>query len=325
MDENIVSEAVSHLLSVQVRSIAALQDPESIGEILQVAEEINERDGRVIVSGIGKSGDVSKKISSTFNSIGVPSHFIHPVEALHGDLGGLSSQDIVILISNSGNTEEVIDFWKYLSSGDITTVAITSSPDSKLGQQTDYHVSTKVDEEGAVVELVPMTSATVTMVIGDCIINALIANWDFDRGDYGDLHPGGAIGKCIFLNVEDISYEDIPRTYPSDKLAQVAVKIGEGGKGIAVIQDDENQVQGILTDGDIRRLIENGTDLHDIEAKDVMITDPITVTPDTGAMRALEILEDDNVTQLVVTDESNRFCGVVHISDITSEGLDTYN
>ena len=321
MDGTDVRDAVYHTLSVQENSIATLQDAETVAEITRVAEVISEEDGRVVFSGIGKSGDVGKKVSSTFNSIGVSSHFIHPVEALHGDLGALSAEDVVVLISNSGNTDEMVELLQFLRSFDATTVAITSDPESKLGTRADHHINTKTEGEGAVVELVPMASATVTMVIGDCIANALMADRDFSKQEYGHFHPGGTIGKRLLLTVEDLLYEDIPKTRPTDTLAQVALKIGEGGKGIAVIQNGENEVKGILTDGDIRRLIESGSNLHDVVAGEVMNTNPITVSPETPAIKALEVIEKNNITQLVVTSESEVLHGVVHIHDIMEEGL----
>ncbi len=318
-----VRDAVYRTLSVQENSIATLQNTETVAEITRVAEVINEENGRVVFSGIGKSGDVGKKVSSTFNSIGVSSHFIHPVEALHGDLGGLSAEDVVVLISNSGNTDEMVELLQFLSSFDATTVAITSDPESKLGTRGDYHINTKIEEEGAVVELVPMASATVTMTIGDCIANALMADRDFSKQEYGHFHPGGTIGKRLLLTVEDLLYEDIPKTRPSDTLAEVALKISEGGKGIAVVQDDENYAKGILTDGDIRRLIESGTDFHNVVAEEVMIIDPITVRPGTSAIRALEILKNEDISQLPVTDNQDQFKGVVHVHDIIEAGLST--
>ena len=321
MDGADVRDAVYHTLSIQEKSIATLQDTEAVAEITRVAEVISEEDGQVVISGIGKSGDVGKKVSSTFNSIGVSSHFIHPVEALHGDLGAVSSEDVVVLISNSGNTDEMVELLQFLRSFDATTVAITSDPESKLGTRADYHINTRVEEEGAVVELVPMASATVTMVIGDCIANAMMADRDFSKQEYGHFHPGGTIGKRLLLTVEDLLHEDIPKTRPADTLAQVALKISKGGRGIAVVQDDENYVKGILTDGDIRRLIESGTDFHDVVAEEVMITDPITTSVDMAAIRALEVIEENNISQLVVTDDSDQFLGVVHIHDIMERGL----
>lgn len=314
-------EVIAHTLSVQSEALASLRGSDTTDQILRVARMVEELDGRVVFSGVGKSGDVAKKIVATFNSIGVPSHFLHPVEALHGDLGSISDSDVVFLISNSGNTDEMCDLLQYLTSLDVTTVAITSDHESTLSQNAEYHINTHVNEEGAVVEQVPMASATVTMVVGDCLANALMAYRNFDKHNFGHFHPGGTIGKRLLLDVEDLLYSDIPTTYPSDTLAEVALKTSDGGKGIAVVQDEEGAVLGALTDGDIRRLLEDGVDMHDVVAEEAMVTDPITVSPNTSAIEALETIEQHSITQLLVTDDEGYFEGVVHIHDIMQTGL----
>ena len=316
-----IRDAISQAVSVQSDAINTLSNEETIEQIYRVALEIDEADGRVAFSGIGKSGDVAKKIVDTFNSIGVTSHFVHPVEALHGDLGALSSGDVMILISNSGNTDEMVELLKFIGHFDPTTVSITSNPDSELAQQSEYHINTKVTDEGAVVDLVPMASATATMVVGDCLANALMAMQDFDRTQYGHFHPGGTIGKRLLLDVSDLLYSDIPRTKPSDTLAEVAVQMSKGSKGIAVIRDEQDLVLGILTDGDIRRLVEAGTDFNEVTAEEVMTTNPVVVSPEDSAIKVLEIIENKDITQIVVTTEKNIFEGVVHVHDIMKEGL----
>ena len=316
-----IRDAISQAVSVQSNAIDTLSNEETIEQIYRVALEIDEADGRVAFSGIGKSGDVAKKIVDTFNSIGVTSHFVHPVEALHGDLGALSSGDVMILISNSGNTDEMVELLEFIGHFDPTTVSITSNPDSELAQQSEYHINTKVTDEGAVVDLVPMASATATMVVGDCLANALMAMQDFDRTQYGHFHPGGTIGKRLLLDVSDLLYSEIPRTKPSDTLAEVAVQMSKGSKGIAVIRDEQDTVQGIFTDGDIRRVVEAGTDFNEVTVEEVMTTDPVVVSPEDSAIKALETIEDYDITQVVVTNSEGRFEGVVHLHDIMKEGL----
>lgn len=322
MDENVRS-SISQVVSVQSDTLARLGSQETISEVYRVASKINQADGRVAFSGIGKSGDIAQKIVDTFNSIGVTSHFVHPVEALHGDLGALSSGDVVVLISNSGSTDEMIELLKFITHFDPVTVSITSDPDSQLAQQSDYHINTKATDEGAVVDLIPMASATATMVIGDCIANALMTMRGFDKKQYGHFHPGGTIGKRLLLDVEDLLYTELPTAKPSDTIAEVVLQMSNGGKGIGVVCDDDNRVLGVLTDGDIRRLVETGDDFNTTLAKDVMTSDPITVSPDTPAIKALEIIEEYDITQLVVTNNGGEFEGVIHIHDIMSEGLTT--
>ncbi len=319
--EQTVSNVITRTLQVQSDAIETLDNSESIDQIKQAAQIIDNAEGRTVFTGIGKSGDVGKKIVATFNSIGSSSYFIHPVEALHGDLGMISEEDVVVLISNSGNTDEMVELLQFLDYFDPRTIAITSNPDSDLGEGADHHISTRVAEEGAIVDLVPMASATATMVIGDCIANALMHLRNFGKQEFRHFHPGGVIGKRLLLNVEDIMYTEIPRTKRDDTLAEAAVKMSEGEKGIAVVRDRNNMLLGILTDGDLRRLIESGTNLHDVVVEDVMVTDPITVSCNTPVLQALEILEQHNITQLVVTTENNEFEGLIHIHDIMQEGI----
>jgi arabinose-5-phosphate isomerase len=316
-----IAEAIERTLTVQSSTIDEMQNPRTVEEITAVARTIDGADGTVVLTGVGKSGDVGKKITATFNSIGVTSNFLHPVEALHGDLGIVSEDDVIVLISNSGNTDEMVELLKVLSAFDPTTVAITSSAESKLGTRTDHHIETGVSEEGSLVDQVPMASATATMVVGDCIANTLMCLQNFEEEDFGYLHPGGTIGKQLLLDVSDILYDNIPKTSPDDTLAETAVDMSRGEKGIAVIRDDDDRVLGILTDGDVRRLIETGTDFHEVVASDVMTEDPITIAPDASAIRALNVIEEHDVTQIVVTEEEGRFRGVVHFHDIMQEGL----
>jgi len=315
-------ELIQRTLTIQRSAIDRLNDDLTIEEIISAAQVIDDADGRVVLAGVGKSGDIAKKITATFNSVGVSSNFLHPVEALHGDLGVVSEEDVIVLISNSGNTDEMVELLQVLSTFDPMTIAITSDSNSKLGTKADYHIDTRVDAEGSIVDLVPMASATATMVAGDCIANALMHLQNFEEEDFGYLHPGGTIGKRLLLDVNDVMYEGVPRTEPDDTLAQAAVKMSKGGKGIAVVQDDDGHVLGILTDGDVRRLIESEIDFHEEVAREVMIEDPITISPDEPAIRALNIIEDHDITQLVVT-EDGLFRGVVHFHDIIQEGLST--
>lgn len=315
------SGIISETIRNQSVAIANLDDENTTEQIRTAAQLIDDADGRVTITGVGKSGDVSKKIVSTLNSIGISSNFIHPVEALHGDLGVLSSDDVVIFVSNSGNTNEIVELSQFVDQFDPTTIAITSDPTSKLAERADHHINTKISDEGSVVDLVPMASTTATMVVGDCIANALMESKDFTKDDFGQFHPSGTIGKRLLLNVDDLLYTDIPRTELDDTLAEVSLKMSKGGKGIAVVQDDTGRVRGILTDGDIRRLLQNDTDLHDVVAESVMITDPVTITSDVSAVKTLEIMEQKDISQLVVVDDQDRFSGVIHFHDIIEEGL----
>ena len=179
-------EVIENTIAVQSTSVAELSDEKTVSQIKRGAQIIDKTDGHVIFSGIGKSGDVGKKLVSTFNSIGVSSHYIHPVEAFHGDIGVLSEDDVAILISNSGNTEEMVELSQILRSIGPATISITSDPSSKLGRQSDHHINTNVTKEGAIVDLIPMASATTTMVVGDCLANVLMTQNGFGENDFAE-------------------------------------------------------------------------------------------------------------------------------------------
>ncbi|MFC7129453.1 KpsF/GutQ family sugar-phosphate isomerase [Haloferax chudinovii] len=311
---------VVETLRTQSTALTKLADSDSLSDIVGAANVIHDSGGRVIVTGIGKSGDISKKITSTLTSIGQPSFFIHPVEAQHGDLAVISEDDVVILISNSGNTSEVVDLAYFANSFEATTIAITSDPESELGQLADVHIDTKVDEEGAFVDLVPMTSTTVTMAIGDAIANIVMCLSNFDEEQFANFHPGGTIGKRLLLTVEDVMSDDIDSVSESHSLVETIYKMSEGGKGIAVITDKNGGVEGVITDGDLRRLIETGFDFHDTTAGEVMTSDPISVSPSDSVVTALQLLEDRSITQLVV-ERDGKFDGILHIHDLMSEGI----
>ena len=314
-------ELITETLETQAASLEALVGTATINEIEDAARLIHNGDGRIILTGIGKSGDIAKKISSTLSSIGESSYFIHPVEAQHGDLGAITSADTIVLLSNSGNTKEVVEFAFFANRFDAPTVAITSNPESELADTADVHVNTRVSEEGALVDLVPMTSATVTMAIGDAIANSIMDLKEFDEERFAHYHPGGTIGKRLLLTVEDVMYSDLPTAHPSDTLLEGIYKMSEGGKGILVVTSDSNEVVGVITDGDLRRLVESDIDFRTTAVGDAMTSDPITIDPTSSALQALDLLEENGITQVVVAANGGEFNGIVHFHDLVSEGI----
>ncbi len=311
---------IQQTLETQAEALEALVETDTIAEIERAAELIHNGEGRVILTGIGKSGDIAKKISSTLSSIGESSFFIHPVEAQHGDLGAISVADIVILLSNSGNTSEVVEFAFFANRFDVKTIAITSDPESELADVADVHVDTRVAEEGALVDLVPMASTTVTMAIGDAIANAIMSLKEFDEERFAHYHPGGTIGKRLLLTVEDVMYTDLPTASPDETLLEAVTKMSEGGKGIVVVTDEDREVLGVITDGDLRRLVESSLNFRESTVGDAMTLDPITIEPTAAAVRALNVLDNYGITQVIVAD-NGRFEGIVHFHDLVSEGI----
>jgi len=313
-------DLINQTLKTQASGLEALVDTETVEEIERAAELIHGSDGRVILTGIGKSGDIAKKISSTLSSIGESSFFIHPVEAQHGDLGAISAADTLILLSNSGNTTEVVEFAFFAGRFDVQTVAITSDSGSELADVSDVHIDTRVSEEGALVDLVPMASTTVTMAIGDAIANAIMSLNEFDAERFAHYHPGGTIGKRLLLTVEDVMYTDLPTVNPDETLLEAVSKMSQGGKGIIVVTDENRELVGVITDGDLRRLVESSLDFRESTVGETMTRDPVTIEPSAAAVRALDVLDEYGITQVVVADD-DRFEGIVHFHDLVSEGI----
>jgi arabinose-5-phosphate isomerase len=318
MEEN---ELIIDTLSSESESIKSLINDGSISEIRNSADVIANADDIVAFSGVGKSGDVAKKIVSTFNSVGTPSYFLHPVEALHGDVGMLSEDSVIVLISNSGNTDEMTNLLNVINEIDPTTISITSDPESELGIQSDHHINTRVSEEGGVVEMVPMASATTTMVIGDCLANVLMLKNNFDERDFATYHPGGTIGKKLDFDIGDLPGETIAPILPNETLIEASLRMSEGEKGIVVVVDDSNKVLGVVTDGDLRREINKGTDAETTQVRKVMSSDPTTMIESRPAIEALRIMENEDIGQVVLTNHSGEYRGVVHMRELVREGI----
>lgn len=312
---------ITQTLSIQSEAIENLSDDKILNQVNEAARYVNDADGITAFSGIGKSGDIARKLVSTFNSIGEQSHYIHPVEALHGDVGVMSEDSAVILISNSGNTEEMVDFLYILRSIDPTTISITSDPTSKLGTQSDHHISTNISREGAIVDLVPMASATATMVIGDCLANVLMNENGFSEEDFAEYHPGGTIGKKLDFEVKDLINGKIDPVDPEISLIEASLRISEGEKGIVAVVDDNNQVLGVVTDGDLRREISKGTNAEQTNIQQFMTSNPVTMLENQPAIDALKTMEKKNIGQVVLVDQFNKYNGIVHMRDLVREGI----
>jgi len=314
-------EVIKNTITVQSTAIADLADDKTVGQIERGAQIIDKTDGHVIFSGIGKSGDVGKKLVSTFNSIGISSHYIHPVEAFHGDIGVLSEDDVAILISNSGNTEEIVELSQILRNIGSTTISITADPSSKLGRQSDHHINTNVTKEGAIVDLIPMASATATMVVGDCLANVLMSQNGFSENDFAEYHPGGTIGKKLDFEVGDLINKVIEPGDPKQSLLEASLQMSEGEKGIIAVVDNDHQVLGVVTDGDLRREISRGIDARQTTVDKVMTADPVTMLQDEPAIEALKTMEELEIGQIVLTNEDNKYRGIIHMRDLVREGI----
>ena len=277
--------------------------------------------GRVIVTGIGKSANIATKIVATFNSTGTPAIFMHAADAIHGDLGTVQNNDVVICISKSGNTPEIKVLVPLIQNYGNKIIAITGNTDSFLGTNADFTLNTYVNKEACPNNLAPTTSTTAQLVMGDALAVCLLKLKGFSSTDFAKYHPGGALGKRLFLRVSDlIKNNEIPKVDKKSNISKVIIEITEKRLGVtAVVEDD--QIVGIITDGDIRRMLTKSTDISTMFASDIMSKNPKTISIDAMAIDALETLETNDITQILVTNNSNEYLGVVHLHDLIKEGI----
>ncbi|MEE3998875.1 KpsF/GutQ family sugar-phosphate isomerase [Tenacibaculum sp. FZY0031] len=278
--------------------------------------------GRVIVTGIGKSANIATKMVATFNSTGTPAVFMHAADAIHGDLGNVQEDDIVICISKSGNTPEIKVLVPLIKSSHNKIIAITGNPDSFLGKNADFLLNSFVDKEACPNNLAPTTSTTAQLVLGDALAVCLLELRGFTSSDFAKYHPGGALGKRLYLRVSDlIKNNELPKVKSTDKVTQVIVEISEKRLGVTAVIDDNDKITGIITDGDIRRMLSKTTKIDELTAADIMSTTPKTIDVDAMAVEALDTLENNNITQILVTDTDCNYVGVVHLHDLIKEGI----
>ena len=278
--------------------------------------------GRVIVTGIGKSANIANKIVATLNSTGTPAIFMHAADAIHGDLGNVQKDDVVICISKSGNTPEIKVLVPLIKNYGNKIVAITGNIDSFLGKNADFPLNTFVEKEACPNNLAPTTSTTAQLVMGDAIAVCLLKLNNFSSKDFAKYHPGGALGKQLYLRVSDlIKNNQVPKVLENDSIAKVIVEISEKRLGVTAVLNAQNAIVGIITDGDIRRMLSKTTKIDDFTARDIMGKNPKTILDDAMAVEALERLENNNITQILVTDTVNKYIGVVHLHDLIKEGI----
>lgn len=282
--------------------------------------KINSLSGRVIVSGIGKSAIIGSKIVATLNSTGTPSIFMHAAEAIHGDLGIIQNDDIIILLSKSGNTPEIKNLVPFIKQRNISIISITSEPNSYLAKNSDYLLNSRIEEEACLNNLAPTTSTTAQLVIGDAIAICLSKINGFNENDFAKHHPGGILGKKLYLKVDEIINKNLkPQLFESDDFKTIIDVISKNLLGAAVVVKDNKPI-GIITDGDIRRVFSNESNFNNILAKDLMSKNPFVIDSKTLASEALSIMNKNKITQIVVTKNGDYF-GLIHLHNILNEGL----
>ncbi|WP_371319552.1 arabinose-5-phosphate isomerase KdsD [Proteus mirabilis] len=287
-------------------------------------EKIFHCQGRVIVMGMGKSGHIGHKIAATFASTGTPSFFVHPGEASHGDLGMVTEKDIVLAISNSGEASEILALIPVLKRKQILLICMTRSPQSTMGKAADIHLCIKVPKEACPLGLAPTTSTTATLVMGDALAIALLRARGFTAEDFALSHPGGALGRKLLLHVSDLMNkdDDIPLVSKEATLREALVEITRKKLGMTVICDDNMLINGIFTDGDLRRIFDLGIDLNNAKISDVMTKGGIRISPDSLAVEALNLMQAKHITSLLVTEpDSDILLGVLHMHDLLQAGV----
>lgn len=281
---------------------------------------INNTKGRVIVSGIGKSAIIAQKIVATFNSTGTPSIFMHAADAIHGDLGLIQNEDIIICISKSGNTPEIKALVPFIKKTNNKLIAITGETNSYLSKKSDIVISSYVDNEACPNNLAPTTSTTAQLVIGDAIAVCLVKLRGFSPNDFAKYHPGGTLGKRLFLKVKDlIDTKSLPKVDASDLMKDVIIEISNKMLGIAVVLD-KNKIVGVITDGDLRRQLLKSQDISKVKANEIMSKNPKIINKNLLATEALLIMKTNKISQLIVA-EKNKYVGVLHIQSLIKEGI----
>jgi len=281
---------------------------------------IHNSEGRVIITGIGKSAIVASKIVATMNSTGTPAIFMHAADAIHGDLGIVQKDDVVICLSKSGNTPEIKVLVPLIKNMGNKLIGLTANRESYLGQKSDFVLHAYMTKEACPNNLAPTTSTTTQLVLGDALAVCLLHMRRFTDQDFAKYHPGGALGKKLYLKVEDvISNQIIPTVKPTDGIKEVILNISKNRLGATVV-NLESEILGIITDGDIRRMLENNENWNHLTAKDIMGENPKTIESTKLAAEALETLEHNNISQIIVTKEGS-YAGIIHLHDIIKEGI----
>lgn len=276
--------------------------------------------GRVIITGIGKSAIIANKIVATLNSTGTPAVFMHAADAIHGDLGLILEDDVVICISKSGNTPEIKVLVPLIKNGPNKMVAITGNTTSFLGQQADYVLNAYVEKEACPNNLAPTTSTTAQLVIGDALAVCLLELRGFSSNDFAKYHPGGALGKKLYLRVSDLANQNMkPEVSPETSIKQVIVEISEKMLGVTAVVEN-NEIVGIITDGDLRRMLSKSDSFEGLKAKDIMGSHPKRINYNAMAVDAMELMEEFGISQLLVEHDGN-YAGVVHLHDLIKEGI----
>ena len=303
------------VLDIEAAAVAALGQRLG-GEFGKAVVLILESRGRVVVSGIGKSGHIARKLAATFASTGTPAYFVHAGEAVHGDLGMITRDDVLIAISNSGENDELLTIVPLVKRLGGKLIAITGNETSSLAQEADIHLDARVDQEACPLNLAPTASTTAALALGDALAVALLDARGFSATDFARSHPGGALGRKLLTHVADVMRSDVPTLDESAAVPVALAAMTRGGMGMAVVLDAQASITGIFTDGDLRRAMERLGDLRGTPVAAVMTRHPRSIGARRLAVEAVEMMEANKINQLLVTDEAGKLCGALNMHDL---------
>ncbi len=318
--QNIIQKVAIEAIENELNSLKVLPNYIQSDFILAI-EKILSSNGRVVLTGIGKSAIIAQKISATMNSTGQPALFMHAADAIHGDLGMIQQNDVIIAISKSGNTPEIKALAPLLKQFGNTLIAIVGNINSELAKIADLVIDTTTDKEACPNNLAPTTSTTAQLIMGDAIAVALLQMRDFSGQDFSKFHPGGALGKKLYLKCEEIAQRNQkPSIKANTHWKDIIVNITENRLGATAVLNDQNEILGIITDGDIRRMLNKYDNLSTISASDIMSQNPLSIDAEKMATEAGTLMQDKKITQLIVT-KNNEYFGFIHLHDLYSEGI----
>ena len=317
--EKIIDVAL-RTIELEARSVSGLKAFVDAG-FVKAVEQVAGAKGRLIVSGIGKSAVVAQKIVATLNSTGTPSIFMHAADAIHGDLGMIQPDDMVLVISKSGDSPEIKVLAPLVKNFGNTLIGMVGNMQSFLAQHSDIVLNTTVEQEACPNNLAPTSSTTAQMVMGDALAVCLMELKGFDTNDFAKFHPGGTLGKKLYLRVEELSAQNAkPKVLPGATIKEVIVEMTHKRLGAAVVVNETENILGIITDGDLRRMLEKTETFEKLSAKDIMSNYPKTIASDVLAVNALDEMRKHNISQLVV-EENGKYAGIIHLHDLIKEGI----
>lgn len=312
-------ELGQEVLNIEIEGLQAVRDRLN-GPFVDAVTLLAECKGRVVVTGLGKSGLVGRKLAATFSSTGTPSFFLHPVEGAHGDLGMIRSEDVVLAISNSGETDELNAVLPTMRSLGVSIVCMTGKPESTMGKLSDVVLNTAVPREACPLDLAPTASTTAVLAVGDALAVCLIHWKSFTADDFRKYHPGGALGQRLSLRVNSLMHTGVPHEEDTVSIRQALETLDKGTLGAVVLTDSGKKLTGIITDGDVRRMVCRGTMDMEAPAHTLMVCNPLHATPAQSVAELLDVMEAKGITVLPVVHDDMTLCGVIHLHDLLGKG-----